>query len=96
MRDGPDIRFESLAQYKKGDQVAVLGRYRDWFQAQASDGKKGWLYKDWLTIPSNIDTSTICSIPVEELPPTPKTSQNDQKTPQSGEECVPTYYVSCP
>ena len=63
---------------------------------EAPDGKKGWVYKDWVTIPSTLDTSTICSIPVEELPPTPKTSQKDQKTPQSGEECVPTYYVSCP
>mgnify|MGYP000441551218 CR=1 FL=1 len=96
LRDGPDIRFVALAQYKNGDQFTVLGRYRDWFQAEAPDGKKGWVYKDWVTIPSSMDTSTICSIPVEELPPTPKTSQNDQKTPQSGEECVPTYYVSCP
>jgi hypothetical protein len=93
MREGPDIRFQSLAQYKKGDQVTVLGRYRDWFQAETPDGKKGWLYKDWLTIPSNIDTSAICSIPVEDLPSTP---QNNQKTPQNGEECVPSYYVSCP
>jgi len=96
LRDGPDIRFVALAQYKNGDQFTLLGRYRDWFQAEAADGKKGWVYKDWVTIPSTLDTSTICSIPVEELPPTPKTSQNDQKTPQSGEECVPTYYVSCP
>jgi len=96
LRDGPDIRFVALAQYKNGDQFTLLGRYRDWFQAEAPDGNKGWVYKDWVTIPSSMDTSTICSIPVEELPPTPKTSQNDQKTPQSGEECVPTYYVSCP
>ena len=92
LRDGPDLRFVSIAQYKKGDQFTVLGRYQDWFQAKASDGKKGWVYKDWLTI-SEKDTSDICSIPEQELPPTP---QNEKKDSQSGEECVPTYYVSCP
>jgi hypothetical protein len=87
----------SLAQYKNGDQFTVLGRYQGWFQAEAPDGKKGWLYKDWLAIPSNIDTSTICSIPVEELPPTPQDNQqNNQQNQQNGNECVPTYYVSCP
>jgi len=97
LRDGPDIRFVALAQYKNGDQFTLLGRYRDWFQAEAADGKKGWVYKDWVTIPSTLDTSTICSIPVEELPPTPQDNQqNDQRTPQNGDECVPTYYVSCP
>jgi hypothetical protein len=97
LRDGPDIRFVSLAQYKNGDQFTVLGRYQGWFQVEAPDGKKGWLYKDWLAIPSNMDTSTICLIPVEELPPTPQDNQqNNQQNQQNGDACVPTYYVSCP
>jgi uncharacterized protein YgiM (DUF1202 family) len=105
MREGPDVRFESLAQYKKGVQVKVLGHYRDWFQAEAPDGKKGWLYKDWITIPSSMDTSTICSVTAEGLTSTPKNNQqndqqNDQQNAEQGplnsEDCVPTYYVTCP
>ena len=93
LRDGPDVRFSANNHYRNGDQFTVLGRYQDWFQAEFPDGNKGWLYKDWLTFPSDIDTSNICLIPVEELPPTP---QNNQQNLQNGADCVPTYYVSCP
>ena len=98
LRNGPDLRFPGSAQYKKGDQFTVLGRYKDWLQVEAPNGSKGWLYIDSLEIPSNIDIDILCSFPAEQLPPTPLTTQtvNQQKTPQSGDVCVPTYYVSCP
>ena len=92
LREGPDLRFEANTQYKTGDQFTVLGRYKDWFHVQSSDGKKGWLYKDWLTILPSIDTGNICSISERELPPTP---QNFQKPEKDKEDCVPTYYDSC-
>ena len=100
LREGPDIRYAGSAKHKKGDKFTVLGRYKDWFQVKASNGDKGWLYKDWLSFPSNVDTDSLCSIKSEALPPTPETAPKDQKTPQtssgSGGTCVPTYYVSCP
>jgi hypothetical protein len=98
LRDGPDLRFPDSAQYKKGDQFTVLGRYKDWFQVEALNGSMGWLHTDSLEFPSNIDIDTLCSFPADQLPPTPLTTQtvNQQKTPQSGVICEPTYYVSCP
>jgi len=96
LREGPDLRFPGSSPHKKGDQITVLGRYKDWFHVEAANGKKGWLHKNWLAFPSNLDVDVICSIPVEKLPPTPQTSQKDPRTPGSGEDCVPTYYVSCP
>ena len=72
-----------------------MGRHKAWYRVEAANGKKGWLYEDWLALPSVVDVEATCSIPVEELPPTPQTFQKDPKTPQSGEECVPSYYVSC-
>jgi len=100
LREGPDIRYAGSAQYKKGDQFTVLGRYKDWFTVEASIGDKGWLYKDWLSFPSDVGADSLCSIKSEDLPPTPQTAQKDQKTPQtstgSAGTCVPTYYVSCP
>jgi Bacterial SH3 domain len=92
LREGPDIRYAGSAQYKKGDKFTVLGRYKDWFQVKASNDDKGWLYKDWLSFPSNVDADSLCSINSEDLPPTPQTAH---KTPQNN-ECTPTYYVSCP
>ena len=98
LRDGPDLRFPGRAQYKKGDQFTVLGRYKDWFQVEGLNGSMGWLYTDSLEFTSNIDIDTLCSFPAAQLPPTPRTTQtvNQQNTPQSGDVCEPTYYVSCP
>jgi len=92
LREGPDLRFVANSQHKNGDQFTVLGRYKDWFQVESSDGENGWLHKDWLTIPPSIDTSNLCSIPEQEVPATP---QNFQKPEKDKEECVPTYYDSC-
>ena len=87
---GPDLRFVATTRYPNGEQFTVLGRYKDWFHVEAPDGKQGWLYKDWLTIPPSIDTNNICSISEQELPPTP------MPPPKKEHQCVPTYYVSCP
>jgi uncharacterized protein YgiM (DUF1202 family) len=99
LREGPDIRYAGSAQYKKGDKFTVLRRYKDWFQVESSNGTKGWLYKDWLSFPSDVNADSLCSIQSEDLPPTPQTAQKDQNTSQDNNnptQCVPTYYVSCP
>lgn len=96
LRDGPDIRFTGSARYQKGEELKILGRYRDWLRVEAPNGNEGWLYKEWLTLPSDIEMGSLCSVSAEELPPTPQPPQKPEKTPESGEECIPTYYVSCP
>jgi len=100
LREGPDIRYAGSAQYKKGDKFTVQGRYKDWFQVESSSGDKGWLYKGWLSFPSDVDTDSLCPIKSGDLPPTPQTAQKDQKTPETSSgnngTCVPTYYVACP
>ncbi len=93
LREGPDVRFPGSAQYKKGDQFAVLGQYKEWFRVEASDGKRGWLYEDWLTMMPGIGAGNVCVIPENEVPAVP---QDVQTIPRTGVECTPTYYGSCP
>lgn len=90
LRDGPDLRFITIAPYKNGDEFALVGRYKDWFQVESSDGNMGWLYKDWLSLPSNIDTNNICSILEEDVP---TITQDSQRPPRDDEEEC--YYDSC-
>lgn len=90
LRDGPDLRFITIAPYKNGDEFALVGRYKDWFQVESSDGNMGWLYKDWLSLPSNIDTNNICSILEEDVP---TITQDSQRPPRDDEEDC--YYDSC-
>lgn len=90
LRDGPDLRFITIAPYKNGDEFTLVGRYKDWFQVESADGKTGWLYKDWLSLPSNIDTNNICSILEEDVP---TITQDSQKPPRNDEEEC--YYDSC-
>jgi uncharacterized protein YgiM (DUF1202 family) len=101
LRSGPDIRFEPVALYKKGDQFTLLGRYQDWFQAENDDGNLGWLYKDWLTLPASSDLEAMCLIAGETLPSAPNSQtspqQNNQNdsAPANGGACVPSYYDPC-
>lgn len=85
LRDGPDLRFATIGHYKNGDEFTVLGRYMEWFQVEAPDGNQGWLYKDWLSLPLNLDISNVCSIAEQQLLPTP----------QNVKKCQPDYYNSC-
>jgi hypothetical protein len=86
LREGPDLRFKASSQYKTGAQFTVLGRYKDWFQVESPDGEKGWLYKDWLSISSNIDTNSVCLVPEGEVPMI-QTQKKDR--------CQPSYYDLC-
>lgn len=98
LRDGPDLRFEEKAQYENGDQFTVLGRFKDWYQVESSDGNNGWFYKDWLAIPPGIDTNKICSLPEQGLPsPELRLTPTSEKTREQNQEgiCTPTYYDSC-
>lgn len=95
LREGPDIRFPGSIRYRNGDKFTVLGSYRDWFHAEASDGNQGWLYNDWLSLPSDIDIDAICSVPSNQLPPTPPSGPPIPKTPENDNECEPTYYEPC-
>lgn len=88
LREGPDLRFKASSQYKTGAQFMVLGRYKDWFQVESPDGQKGWLYKDWLSLSSTIDTNNLCVIPEGEVP----TFQLDT---EKKDICAGTYYDPC-
>jgi hypothetical protein len=88
LREGPDLRFKATSQYETGAKFTVLGRYKDWFQVESSDGHKGWLYKEWLSIPSSVDTNDVPVIPEAEVP---KFQSNTEKK----ENCDPSYYDLC-
>ncbi len=86
LREGPDLRFLSVGEYKKYDNFTILGRYQEWYKVKFPDRNQGWLYSDWIDIPSNIDKEDICKIPYRDLPPTPRHEN----------VCEPSYFVSCP
>lgn len=93
LREGPDVRYKSTARYENGDKFTLLGHQRDWFKAEAADGNQGWLYKDWLTLPPDLDMDAVCSVTVGNLPPIPGTLM---MTPSDNEDdCEPNYYTSC-
>lgn len=81
MREGPDLRFNTVGEYKAGDQFTVLGHYQYWYQARFPNGQKGWLYIDWIVLPQDLDINNVCSIPYEDLPPTPTPKPRPKSTP---------------
>lgn len=93
LREGPDVRYQGTARYQKGDKFTLLGHQQDWFLSEAADGNQGWLYKDWLTLPSDLDIETVCSASADNLPPLPAAQQT---IPANKEDnCVASYYASC-
>lgn len=86
LREGPDLRFLSVGEYQKYDNFTILGRYQEWYKVKFPDRNQGWLYSDWIDIPSNINKEGICKIPYRDLPPTPRHEN----------VCEPSYFVSCP
>jgi hypothetical protein len=71
LREGPDLRFLSVGEYRQNDNFTVTGLYQGWYRVEFSGGKKGWLYTDWISLPSNTDTTKICKILYRDVPPTP-------------------------
>jgi hypothetical protein len=86
LREGPDLRFLPVGDYKQNDKLTVAGRYQEWYQVEFPGGNKGWAYTDWISFPPNTDITKICKIPYQGLPPTPKHEPR----------CVPSKYVTCP
>ena len=69
MREGPDVRYNKVGEYILGTEYTITGHYTDvWFFGEMPDGTKGWLYIDWLEIPSTVDIDNLCQI---KRPPTP-------------------------
>jgi hypothetical protein len=86
LREGPDLRFISMGEYRTNDEFKILGRYQGWYNVEFAGGKKGWLYIDWINMPPDVDINKICVIPYRDLPPTPKRDPI----------CRPSTYVQCP
>jgi hypothetical protein len=72
LREGPDLRFLPAGEYKQNDKFTVSGRYQGWYKVELPGGNKGWLYTDWISLPPNTDTTKICKILYQDIPPTPK------------------------
>ena len=93
LREGPDVRYLGTARYQKGDKFTLVGHQKDWFHVEAADGNQGWLYKDWLTLPTDLEVNAVCSASADNLPPLPAAQQ---ATPANQEDnCVANYYASC-
>lgn len=48
LRSGPDQWAPIIAAYSKGSQFEALERHNSWYYVLAPNGKKGWVYKDWV------------------------------------------------
>jgi hypothetical protein len=69
LREGPDVRYKKVGEYNAGTQYTITGRYTDvWFFGELPDGNKGWLYNEWLELPSELEINNICKL---DSPPTP-------------------------
>lgn len=50
VRSNPDLSSEVLTRLNKGENVSIFGRTEDWYKIKVSDGKSGWVYKEFLTV----------------------------------------------
>jgi hypothetical protein len=66
-REGPDLRFKSMGNYQRGATCTLISQFRGWYYVKFPDGE-GWVYKDWLEIPPNIDVSKVPEISYNDLP----------------------------
>lgn len=48
LRKGPDSKYAKIGGINAGMQVDLIGKYKDWFQIQLSDGTKAWIFSDFL------------------------------------------------
>ncbi len=49
LRSGPGTRYSILGRYKKGTEIIVLDTSNaDWYEVTAPDGKRGYMYADYL------------------------------------------------
>jgi cell wall-associated NlpC family hydrolase len=48
LRLGPDSRYKRTGGIGAGEQVDLVGKYKDWFQIQRADGTKAWVFSDFL------------------------------------------------
>jgi cell wall-associated NlpC family hydrolase len=48
LRKGPDSKYAKIGGVNAGLQVALIGKYKDWFQIKLSDGTKAWIFSDFL------------------------------------------------
>ncbi len=48
LRLGPDSRYKRSGGIGSGEQVDLIGKYKDWFQIKRSDGAKAWVFSDFL------------------------------------------------
>ncbi|WP_129629229.1 SH3 domain-containing protein [Candidatus Oscillochloris fontis] len=50
MRKGPGSAYDRVATINAGAQVSLLGKYKDWYKVQLSDGTKAWIFSDLMKI----------------------------------------------
>lgn len=68
MREGPDTLFNTIATYKLGERLTILGRNSEasWVKVRDGDGQEGWMAVEFLEL--NVD---LLSITVVASPPIP-------------------------
>jgi cell wall-associated NlpC family hydrolase len=48
LRQGPDSRYKKTGGIGAGEQVDLIGKYKDWFQIRRSNGTKAWVFNDFM------------------------------------------------
>lgn len=68
MREGPNIEYARVAQFGAGRYAALLGRYDQWFKVDIA-GVSGWIHRDLLEIPADLDALVPETNDFPPLPP---------------------------
>jgi SH3-like domain-containing protein len=54
LRKGPDPKYAKIGGINAGVELALIGKYKDWFQVKLSDGTKAWVFKDLLSVTGRV------------------------------------------
>lgn len=54
LRKGPDSKYDKVGALNAGAEIAVLGKYKDWFQVKMPSGGKAWIFSDLLNVSAHV------------------------------------------
>jgi cell wall-associated NlpC family hydrolase len=74
LRKGPDPKYTKIGGVNAGAQLALIGKYKDWFQVKLSDGTKAWIFQDLLNVTGRVARRLPVSKDFPKLPITARAS----------------------
>ena len=54
LRLGPDSKYAKVSTVNVNAQLALVGKYNDWYKVKLSDGKMAWIFTDYLSVTERV------------------------------------------